>query len=353
MAQVGRIGGGLLSADLVRNGVDLSFDTDLLYLDVNNNRIGIKTDGPTAELNVDGNSFINGNTSATTTAKFGSVALDNVSGFSTTVGEINLRPTGPDAYIEWGKALTPKYKIKDNTFSITETNGNLELSASGTGTVSFLANTAVDGDVEVTQNVEVTKNLIFYGNIIVGDSPLDTIAVNPDFKQSIVPGASGTYSLGSDTKRWSGVYLTGIAGVDSTTVDALITSDQVRTSGNTITTIQSNDTLVINSDTGNLYLENFLINGSTITNLNSVTPITVSSTGTGYYRFTGNTGLVFPAGDTSERSVDEVGATRWNTEFGYLECFDGETWQIATGGGKVVTPEIMEDLGRVYSLIFG
>lgn len=47
---IGRISGPLLSADLLRQGVDLAFETDLLYLDVNNKRIGIKTDGPTRDL---------------------------------------------------------------------------------------------------------------------------------------------------------------------------------------------------------------------------------------------------------------------------------------------------------------
>jgi hypothetical protein len=47
---IGRITGPLLKDNLVRNGVDLSFETDLLYLDVNTNKIGIKTDSPGKEL---------------------------------------------------------------------------------------------------------------------------------------------------------------------------------------------------------------------------------------------------------------------------------------------------------------
>ena len=40
---VGRISGPLLKSNLIRNGIDLAFETDLLYLDVTNNRIGINT----------------------------------------------------------------------------------------------------------------------------------------------------------------------------------------------------------------------------------------------------------------------------------------------------------------------
>jgi hypothetical protein len=51
---VGRISGPLLKSNLVRNGIDLAFETDLLYLDVNNQRIGIKTSSPQHELDVNG-----------------------------------------------------------------------------------------------------------------------------------------------------------------------------------------------------------------------------------------------------------------------------------------------------------
>ena len=51
---IGRISGPLLKANLLRDGVDLSFETDLLYLDVNNMRIGVNTDSPTHDLQVSG-----------------------------------------------------------------------------------------------------------------------------------------------------------------------------------------------------------------------------------------------------------------------------------------------------------
>ena len=51
---VGRISGPLLKSNLIRNGIDLAFDTDLLYLDVNNKRIGINTSNPQYALDVSG-----------------------------------------------------------------------------------------------------------------------------------------------------------------------------------------------------------------------------------------------------------------------------------------------------------
>jgi hypothetical protein len=51
---IGRISGSVLKSNLTRNGTDLAFETDLLYLDVTNSRIGIGTSSPSTTLDVDG-----------------------------------------------------------------------------------------------------------------------------------------------------------------------------------------------------------------------------------------------------------------------------------------------------------
>ena len=91
---VGRISGPLLKSNLLRNGIDLAFETDLLYLDVSNQRIGVKTTSPQYELDVNGtiratnlivdnditiNSIsIVGNTISTTQPTLNLGTLDNV-----------------------------------------------------------------------------------------------------------------------------------------------------------------------------------------------------------------------------------------------------------------------------------
>ena len=54
MSAIGRISGPLLKSNLIRNGIDLAFETDLLYLDVNNQRIGIRNATPQYELDITG-----------------------------------------------------------------------------------------------------------------------------------------------------------------------------------------------------------------------------------------------------------------------------------------------------------
>ena len=51
---IGRISGSVLKSNLTRNGTDLAFETNLLYLDVTNSRVGIGTSEPTTALHVNG-----------------------------------------------------------------------------------------------------------------------------------------------------------------------------------------------------------------------------------------------------------------------------------------------------------
>ena len=49
---IGRISGSVLKSNLTRNGVDLAFETNLLYLDVTNSRVGIGTSEPATALDL-------------------------------------------------------------------------------------------------------------------------------------------------------------------------------------------------------------------------------------------------------------------------------------------------------------
>jgi hypothetical protein len=51
---IGRISGSVLKSNLTRNGTDLAFETNLLYLDVTNSRVGIGTSEPSTALHVNG-----------------------------------------------------------------------------------------------------------------------------------------------------------------------------------------------------------------------------------------------------------------------------------------------------------
>ena len=209
---IGRISGPLLKANLLREGVNLAFENDLLYLDVNNSRIGIRTDTPQYDLDV------NGTTRApaleiSTLANIGNVTITGTT-ISTT--EPTLTLGAADNVIYQNKLTVDSLDLENNVIRSNETNANIEFSPNGTGTVEIFADTNVAG------NVHATGNITADGNITIGDADTDNVTFNAEINSDIVPDATNTYSLGSDPstggKQWADVYTQNlIAGTVTTT----------------------------------------------------------------------------------------------------------------------------------------
>lgn len=356
VSALGRISGKLLSEDLIRHGIDLTFrngaaDPDILYIDVNNDRIGINIT-PTTDLDVSGKIYARNDwTAVGTTATFDNVVFNSNGSVTSTSGAINIAPAAP-ASIEIGKSLTPIFEFKDNYIRANTSNTDIVINPDGTGEVNIQKSTLIRGDLAVTGDINVDGNLQKNGNIIIGDQPIDVVIIQTDFTQSIIPGLDATYDLGSPAKFWDVTWIQGNLGADNANITNTIISEQLRITGNTISTINSNDPIFLESDTGNITIEDINFNQNTITNLLN-TPITLISTGIGYVQFTDENAFVIPTGTTAERGFTEVGETRWNTDLGYLECYDGTVYLAATGGGTVITPAIQQELSEIYTLIFG
>ena len=84
MAVLGKVAGTMLKDNLVRNGVDLSIDTDLMYFDVANRRVGINTTMPGNTFVANGtatisNLYINGNA---ITSLNGNLILNSTTGIN-------------------------------------------------------------------------------------------------------------------------------------------------------------------------------------------------------------------------------------------------------------------------------
>jgi len=353
MSQLGRISGPLLKDDLIRDNVDLAFDTNLLYLDVTNRRIGNNTDAPIRDLNIIGKTYVDGDLIAIgTTAKLGNLIINSTNNINSVTGPIIIRPTGADAYVQYGDTTNANIRIKDNFFRATNTNGNLDFNPAGTGKILVDSSATVDGNVLVDGNIRSNNNVTLGGVLTIGNNVVDTLTVNTDFTQTIVPGDDNLYDLGTSSKRWRNFWLNGSFNTTSATITTLFVSDQTRFQGYRIESIQSNDDLIFSAGTGTINLESLEFTNSDVTNLlNSNIRFTMS--GTGYLKVDDTNAMKVPAGDDSQRIGVEVGETRWNTDRQYLECFDGTVWQVATGGGVVVTTTIMNEFADVYTLIFG
>ena len=135
---VGRISGPLLKANLLRNGVDLAFETDLLYLDVNNSRIGIKTTTPQYELDV------NGTTRSTDLITTGTAYIGDVRISGNTIDSVantlNLTTVGSDKVTALKTLDIDDLRFDTNVISSTVSNSDIDIIPHGSGKVDVQGN---------------------------------------------------------------------------------------------------------------------------------------------------------------------------------------------------------------------
>ncbi len=216
--EIGRISGPLLANNLLRQGTDLAFETDLLYLDVNSGKVGIKTSTPSKELEVDGKTT---STNAIVDTKaniadlvFISNKIQNLTGSITVIPDQLTDPT-----ISTKRVQTSKLDFFNKSISTLVANDNIELSPNGTGTTVFNTN-----KVKVNGDLHATGNVTFDGNIIIGSDDTDYIDFNADFASDIIPNADAAFDLGSTDKRWNTLYSTTVNS-SSITVPAITVND--------------------------------------------------------------------------------------------------------------------------------
>ena len=362
MSQLGRISGPLLDANLNRLGVDLTFrnyssSDDLLYLDVNNNRIGVNKTPASHRAEIDGTTRTT-NLIAPTSGDIATLTMNGNTFSTDIVSTIIIRPNQTSPLVTMDHMIAGDLDFKDNIIKNAAVNGSIEFNPNGTGIVDVYANTTINADLTVTGNTNINGNLTQAANIIVGDSPLDTVVIAPDFTQSIIPGDHLTYDLGSTLKRWRQVHVHQNLDIGALTFNDVTVGLQLQIESGlpSISTLQSNDNVILNSNTSNIDIERIRFNGDIITNLDA-TAFTLASTGIGYVRFMDSNAVIIPAGNDAERNASpEVGDTRWNNTDpadNFMECFDGTTWNLASGAGGSVSAVENFDLANAYILILG
>ena len=139
-----------------------------------------------------------------------------------------------------GNMKLSEIAINGNRIETYNSNANMELQAAGTGIIDILSDTVVpslkvsdltasrvllagtDGEIEdsgnltfdgttltLTGDANITGDLTLGGNITIGDADTDSITVAADFESHLIPDADGTYDLGSATKKWRSLYVSG------------------------------------------------------------------------------------------------------------------------------------------------
>jgi len=180
---IGRISGPLLSKNLLRDGVDLAFETDLLYLDVSNGRIGIRKSAPVYELDVNGT--INAN-------------------------NLKVSYTGPGTGVsQLGNLVIQNGVISTNL-------GPVTIQPSGNESINII------GDTNITGNLHATGNITADGNITLGNNTVtDVVVFESEIGSNITPATDNSFSLGSPERAWLDAYINNIVTNQVTSTNTL------------------------------------------------------------------------------------------------------------------------------------
>lgn len=218
--EVGKISGPLLKSNLTRNS-DLAFETDLLFIGHTNGRIGIRSDAPTRDLQVDGDAIFRGDLIATSTANIGNFTFDGATDtVSAQLGPINMVSTNRFVMTE----LRTDNLAFTNSGIRAYANDNINIRP-GTGTGKFVINS----DLKQTGSIQATGDITFDGNIFIGgDGSEDTLSFQGDIESDIIPDQTLTYDIGETGKRWGQVHVQTMTGLNNITVDNTISLAGVR-----------------------------------------------------------------------------------------------------------------------------
>jgi hypothetical protein len=137
-----------------------------------------------------------------------------------------------------------------------------------------------------------------------------------------------------DSKNWLSFYSTNFNTGSITSTNAnltTLTAGNIRFNANTISNIVSgNDLNLITTGIGTVRFNDFLkisstnvishTDNTTFSFLNNV--VGMSGRATGYVKFSGDTGIVIPTGNTLQRPVGpEIGTMRYNSNLNYVEVY--------------------------------
>ena len=205
--EFGRISGPLLAENLQRGGVDLAFETTLLYLDVTNGRIGINSDSPASTL------FVNTEfrtpqlvVDTTFTTPNYSITTNRIQNL---VGPVYLQPdqtnnpiiSGPGFGTRNYATSTSYLNVSDRLIQNVTTDSDINLRSLGTGRVLFNSS-----QLYVNGSLEATGKITFDGDIIFGDNSTDNVSFGADVNSDLIPNINLTYDLGTDLKRWGTIH---------------------------------------------------------------------------------------------------------------------------------------------------
>lgn len=274
----------------------------------------------TDTITTTGNASIGGSLTVTGTTTFASTTFGalTVTGTITANGNVDLGDSSADTVTVTGRfdsSLVP---------SVTNTN---DIGSSSLRWKDFYSQTInTSGDATVGGNLTVTGNATIGGNITIGDADTDSISVNAELANDLIPDVDSTYNIGSSAKRYNDAFADRFVGTS-----AEIAGLQIVTS--TIQSLDTNSNITINPQgtgiavvdgqlrvTGTLQVssgQTIDMGSNKVTSVGTPTASTDAATkgyvdGLNVSAFTNDAGYLTAEADTLETTTNR-GATTVNT----------------------------------------
>jgi hypothetical protein len=334
---IGRITGSVLKSNLTRNGVDLAFETNLLYLDVTNSRVGIGTSEPTTALQINGTTTTTGLTAngAINIDGTGTSNIDNViigantaaaitgTTIAGTTASLTNTSTGDSILVtttEDSSSAGPVITLKRNSSSPAD--------ADYMGQIKFKGENDADQEVvyaKITGKIQDASDgtedgIIEFANRKAGSNTITARLRSDSFQllnDTTLVVRNITYPLADGS---AGQFMTtdGSGNLSFATV-----------STNSISQANSNVT-VTDSGTGSITID---ADGSTIITMNATTVLDASAV---------TNAIRLPNGTTAQRPSGAVGEIRYNSSTDTIEGYTS-TAGWAQLGSTTTTAENTDD----------
>lgn len=291
---INRISGNILQDNLQR-GANLSVQGNLIFFDVDNNRVGFLNSAPAALIDAAGNIRV-----GTTIIEFGG----NVNLGNSWINTLNDPVADTDA-------ATKQY--------VDASSGNVSISISDGSNVQ----TVINGDTIVfggtanqttavvsspdTVTIALTDSVILPGNIAAANAQIQNTVQAADLE--VTANISG-----------GNITVTGSGSVDSLDANTVTAGNATVIGTVIVPVVQGNTTLALES----------------VANAN----ITVNP-GTGLIVLSTPSGLSLPTGNTAQRpTTPPAGTIRYNSDTGRIELYDGADWDEVVSDviNQTITP---------------
>ena len=307
---INKIQGNILSDNLQR-GANLAIQTDLLYVDVFNNRIGINTAATTHTLTLVGD------------AKLSNLVVSNTAISAAT--DIIISPTGNInvSNVNIGNLQEPVANSDAATkFYVDSVSGNVNFDISDGANTE----TVVNGQTITFSSVANETTVIV--------SAVDTVTIG--LPNDVILGNSLTAAYVQGTVDVVGGNLVaGNVTISSVTGNIDMGNGQINNLGQPVGNTDAVTKLYVDQAVGNVVgsLGNITFSNTTIST--SFTPgnLTLQPTANSTVIIDTTSGLVIPVGNTAQQpSPAAQGTIRFNTDSGRVEVYDGVEWDTVAAG---------------------